>query len=123
MRTWRVKASYSFLNLDLDTRPGSSDLTTVRSTEESSPGHQVTLQSLLQLPRYTELDLSYRYTSELPAQMVSAYHTADVRLGWSPLEHFDFSVVGRDLLQPHHAEFGGGVEVKRSVYGKITWSR
>jgi hypothetical protein len=37
----------------------------------------------------------------------------------------DLSVVGQNLMQPHHAEFGGDpgglVEIKRSVYAQITW--
>ena len=73
------------------------------------------------------LDATYRYVSGLPAQFVNAYGTADVRFGWHPLPSWEFSVVGQNLLQPHHAEFGSDVDtivgIKRSVYARITWRR
>jgi hypothetical protein len=48
-------------------------------------------------------------------------------LGWHVGESFDFSVVGQNLLQHSHQEFGGDpgplVGIKRSIYGKIAWRR
>ena len=83
-------------------------------------------QSLFTLPKRLELDLTYRYTSPLPAQQVNAYQTGDVRWGWHPGEHFEFSVVGQNLLQPSHTEFGGDprglVGIRRGAYAKIVWS-
>jgi hypothetical protein len=39
----------------------------------------------------------------------------------------ELSVVGENLMQPHHAEFGGDrgglVGIKRSVYAQITWKQ
>jgi len=56
---------------------------------------------------------------------VKGYSTADVRLGWRAGEGLDFSVVGQNLLQPYHYEFGEGfgplVGIKRAVYARITW--
>jgi iron complex outermembrane receptor protein len=120
---WRLKGSYSFLHLDLERKPGSIDGSTVDNTEGSSPAHQVTLQSWLQLPRNVEFDVSYRYVSALPAQGAPAYSTAGIRLGWSPLERVEFSFSGDNLFQPHHVEFGSASQIKRSAYGKITWRR
>jgi iron complex outermembrane receptor protein len=83
------------------------------------------------LPKHFELDQTFRYSSALPAQaglpgqVVKAYSTADVRLGWRAGEGLDFSVVGQNLLQPYHYEFGGDpgplVGIKRALYAKITW--
>jgi iron complex outermembrane receptor protein len=87
----------------------------------------VVFQSLLSLPKRFDLDASYRYVSAVPAEGVSAYQTGDVRLGWRLAEGLEFSVVGQNLLQPSHVEFGGDpgplVAIKRSAYGKITWRR
>jgi hypothetical protein len=37
------------------------------------------------------------------------------------------SVVGQNLMQPHHAEFGSDVDtivgIKRSVFATLTWTR
>ena len=113
--------------MDLSTRAGSLDPSTVSSTEGSSPHHQGMIQSSLDLPRRLEFDQTLRYESDLPAQQVRAYTTADVRFSWHATQSLDFSVVGQNLLQPYHAEFGGDpgtiVGIKRSVYMKITWRR
>jgi iron complex outermembrane receptor protein len=61
----------------------------------------------------------------LPAQDVSSYHGADVRLAWHATRQIELSVVGQNLLQPHHAEYGGNpgpnVRAKRNVFAAITW--
>jgi iron complex outermembrane receptor protein len=125
---WQVRGSYSFLHMDLKDKPGFTDVGSLLSSYMgSSPSSLVSFQSLFNLPKHFELDQAYRYSSALPAQVVRAYSTADVRLGWHVGEGLDFSVIGQNLLQPHHAEFGGDpgplVGIKRSVYGKITWTR
>jgi iron complex outermembrane recepter protein len=122
---WRLRGSYSYLYIDLSTRTGSQDATTVSSTEGSSPHHQVMIQSSLDLPKRLEFDQTLRYVSDLPAQQVRAYTTADVRFSWHATRSLDLSVVGQNLLQPQHAEFGGDpgglVGIKRTAYAKITW--
>ena len=126
---WQVRGSYSYLHMALKDAPGiTQDTGNLLSTYAgSSPQHSVVFQSLLSLPKRFDVDASYRYVSGVPAQNVSAYQTGDVRLGWHFAENVEFSVVGQNLLQPYHAEFGGDpgalVEIKRSVYGKVTWRR
>jgi len=125
---WRVRGSYSYLNMALKDKPGFTDVGNVLSSYRgSSPRHVVSFQSLLNLPKHFELDEMYRYTSALPEYGVDAYNTADVRLGWHPVEGLEFSVIGQNLLQPFHDEFAGDpgplVGIKRSIYGKITWRR
>lgn len=122
---WRVRGSYSYLHMDLSKQAASLDASTVKSTEGSSPHHQVTIQSSVDLPQKLELDQTFRYVSALPAQVVRAYETADIRFSWHTTPSLEFSVVGQNLFQPHHAEFGGDpgglVGIARSAYGKITW--
>jgi iron complex outermembrane receptor protein len=122
---WRVQGSYSYLKMELRRRAGSIDSTTVASTEGASPNHQVVIQSFLNLPRKLEFDQTVRYVSALPAQQVGSYWTADARFSWRATPKLEFSVVGQNLIQPRHPEFGGDpgplVQVKRSAYGKITF--
>jgi iron complex outermembrane recepter protein len=125
---WQVRGSYSFLHMSLRDKPGFTDVgSLLGSYMGSSPGSLVSFQSLFNLPKHFELDETFRYSSALPAQGVGSYSTADVRLGWHLREHLEFSVVGQNLLQPSHVEFGGDpgplVGIKRSIYGKITWTR
>jgi iron complex outermembrane receptor protein len=127
-RWWQVRGSYSFLHMDLKDKPGFTDVGNLLSSYlGSSPSSLVGFQSLFNLPKHFELDATYRYSSALPAQLVSSYSTADLRLGWHFGEGLDFSVVGQNLLQPSHEEFGGDpgplVGIKRSIYGKITWRK
>jgi iron complex outermembrane recepter protein len=122
---WRLKGSYSYLYMDLSRDSGSRDTTTVSSTEGSSPHHEVMIQSFLNLPESLELNLAGRYISALPAQEVGSYGTADAGISWHPTGRILFSVVGQNLVQPHHTEFGSDPEtlvgIQRSVYAKITW--
>jgi iron complex outermembrane receptor protein len=123
---WRLKGSYALLRINLTNKSGSIDGSTAVSTEGSSPEHQVVVQSLLDLPANLSLDGVYRYASALPALSVQAYSTADVRLGWRVAE-FELSLVGKNLLQAHHAEFAGNpgppVGIKRGLFARLTWNR
>jgi iron complex outermembrane recepter protein len=125
---WQLRATYSFLQMKLSDEPGFTDVGGLLSSYEgSSPRHVAGLQSLFNLPKHFELDETFRYSSALLAQTVSSYATGDVRLGWHVGEGLDLSVIGENLLQPSHAEFGGDpgplVRIKRAAYAKITWRR
>jgi iron complex outermembrane recepter protein len=122
---WTLKGSYSYLHMVIKKSPGSLDVGDPASTTGSSPQHQVMAQSSLDLPKRVSFDLSFRYVSALPAQAIHAYSTADARLGWRVGRHLELSVVGRNLFQPSHIEFGSdpgpNVGIRRNVYGKIVW--
>ena len=125
--SWRLRASYSFLQMRLMKSTNSQDIGSAPITEGSSPRHQVTAQSGIDFSKAFSLDLTYRYVSRLPAQQIRSYSTADVQFTWRPLTPLSFSIVGQNLFQPYHYEFasdpGPNVAVKRGVYGQITWQR
>lgn len=126
MSFWQLRAWYAYLQMDLQKSPTSLDVGTIPGLVGSSPRHEVSVQSGLDLPKHLELDLTYRYISALPGQGVPSYSTADAQLAWRFGGGFQFAVVGRDLFQPHHPEFGGDgplVDIKRSAYVKLTWIR
>ena len=133
---WDMSGSYSFLHLSVHGKQGVAgalNSSVVASDNGSSPHHQVQMQSRFNLPKALECDFSYRFVSALPAQtagpgtFVAAYSTADVRFGGHLAEGLEWSVVGQNLLQPHHAEFGGDdgplVGMKRDFYVKIVWKK
>lgn len=126
MNFWRVGASYSYLDMNLQRSPGSLDVGTAPIVEGSSPRHQLTAQSGFDLKAFS-LDLTYRFVSKLPAQQINSYSTGDARLAWRWKPYVNLSVVGRNLFQPYHYENASGpgpnVGVRRSVYGQITWQR
>ena len=95
------------------------------SQEGDSPRHQFFVRSSFTLPREVALDLTVRYVGELLNQQVPAYTTADARLAWQPTSALELAVVGQNLLDPRHPEFGAPAsrrEVERSLYGKVTCS-
>ncbi len=129
--SWRLRASYSYLHMDVYNRPQSGSviqLPTAPITAGSSPQNQVSIQSALDLSKRLQLDLDYRYVSALPGLSVPAYSTGDARLGWRFIPQFELSLVGQNLFQPWHLEYAGTdpgppIGIRRSVYARLTWSR
>jgi iron complex outermembrane receptor protein len=124
---WRLRGSYSYLDLVLQKSPGSGDLGTIPSIEGGSPKHEVMAQSGFDLGKTLQLDLSYRYISALPGLGIAAYSTADGRLAWRLRPDLEISLVGQNLLQAHHVEYvadlGPHVGIERTAYLQITWRK
>ena len=99
-------------------------------TEGSSPRNQLYVQTSWDLTPTLELDVAWRYTDELSAQLVPAYNAMDIRLAWTPCDNFEWAVVGRNLLDQQRFEFGSdpflgtiATEVEREVYTMVTIRR
>ncbi len=124
---WRIEASYSYLNTNYWVDAKSRAYTGVVAKDMEAPEHQFSVRSNMNINRELELDIWLRYVSSLGRLDIPAYTGLDVRLGWCPLENLEFSVVGKDLLDPYHPEFRDrflqliSTEIPRSVYGKVTW--
>lgn len=117
-----MKATYSYVTMNLEDKPTHTKSGYVSTYEGSSPHNEVTAQLLFNLPRGFEFDPTYRYVGALPALSVNSYQTADARFGWHFAKQFDLSITGQNLLQPRHAE-SGSVLLQRSAYAQITWRR
>ena len=79
----------------------------------------------MDLPGHVEFDAGLRYVDRLPAPPVPGYIELDARLAWSPIKNLELAIVGQNLLDNRHPEFGAPAtrqEIQRSVYGKVTWS-
>jgi iron complex outermembrane receptor protein len=91
----------------------------------SSPPHEITIDSSLNLGKNLQVDLLYRYVSPLTALKVPAYHTGDVHAAWRLNDHVEFSVTGQNLFQPYHVEYAGDpgppVAIRRNVYATLAW--
>ena len=127
---WRWHVGYDFLKEDIHVTPGEVDFTNGLN-ETADPQNQVFLRSSMDLPQNLELDLGGRYIDPLTinngptAATVPGYFEVDARLGWRPTKNLEISVVGQNLLQSQHPEYGfpnaTQVQIERSVYGKIAW--
>jgi iron complex outermembrane receptor protein len=125
---WRLAGSYSFIRTRLKRDIGSLDTTSKEAGEGYSPQHQFQIHSNTRLPGNLELDASLYRVSRLVYPSVPGYSRLDLRLGWRFAERVELSAVAQNLLDDRHLEFGGkepGVQssfVKRSAYGKLTWT-
>ncbi len=120
---WRLRGGYTFLHKHTMIEPGGSDLNQGRA-EGNDPRNQFIIQSMIDLPYNLQLDCVLRYVDSLPAPPVPSYFTADLRLAWRARDNLELSIVGQNLLDEQHPEFGPPAtrqEIPRSVYGKITW--
>jgi iron complex outermembrane receptor protein len=121
---WRIRGTYAHLRKELSLDPDSTDPTRGVS-EGNDPRHIATLVSSMDLPGHWEFDTMFRYVSKLPNPHVPAYNAVDLRLGWRPTPEWDFSIVGQNLFDSQHREFGASSpaarEVERSFYARITW--
>jgi iron complex outermembrane receptor protein len=124
---WRLRGSYSYLDLVLGKSPTSGDLGTIPSMEGGSPKHQVMAASSFDLGKKLQLDLDYRYISALGALGIPAYSTMDARLAWRLRPAVEVSLTGQNLLQADHLEYpadaGPNVAIQRSAYLQIIWTR
>ena len=126
---WRLSGWYSLAVTHLEEAPFTAPATaSVARDEGSSPRNQAYLNSSWDLGCDWELDLMARYVDSLAAQNVPSYIEMDLRLAWLPTDQLEVSIVGQNLLDSEHLEFGslGGaptplVEAERGVYGAATW--
>lgn len=124
---WRLRGGYSYLDIDLDPKPGSNDVT-ARDHEGSSPEHQWFVVSQWDLPYRFSVDALLRWVDRLETRGIDAYAALDLRVAWQASRAWQLSVAAQNLTESRHAEFGGstlngsvGTEVPRSVVGRITW--
>ncbi len=122
---FRLRGSYSFLEMHVKNSPGSKNVGSTAAIQESSPQHELLIQPGFNLPKSVTADFQIRYVSALPALTVPAYWTGDATLGWGITQQLRLSLVGQNLFQPYHYESQydprGLVGIERSLFGKVTW--
>ena len=127
---WRLRAGMGVLKERLHVRAGKTDINHALN-ETADPEHQVSIHSSFDLPHRVEIDVGPRWVDKIynnnggELGTVPSYTDMDIRLGWSPMAQLEFSIVGQNVLHDHHPEFGvpdsTREEIRRSVYGKVTW--
>ena len=130
---WHVKLAYTYLNMDLQLKPGyQADFPEEGEGQAGkSPHNQISLRSGWDLAKGLNLDLWWRYVDELPTMGQDAYDTLDLRLGWQPLKNIELSLVGQGILKESHSEAGsaliittpgsGTTALERAWYVKLDW--
>jgi iron complex outermembrane receptor protein len=127
---WQLNTSYSYVSGNFGAYGATSDISSTGSVatyERSTPRHMVSVQSKMDLPWSLRFDQTYRFVSALPAQKVEAYQTMDASFVVPLGRHVSMQVVGQNLFQPHHFEWGTGdpaqapVGVSRAAYVQLSF--
>lgn len=122
---WRLQFAYTYIALDLKGSTTGSDLFS-QTTEGSSPEHQSSLGSFVNLGDSWRLDLWFRYVDKLPTNDIDSYLEMDAQLNWQIRSGIDLTLVGQNLLDSHHPEYVAEflntqpTEARRGVYAKIS---
>ena len=131
---WRLQSSYSYIHVSLSPVAGSRDPDRNNVlAAKSSPDHQFSIRSMMELRDDLNLDLWLYYVDELertaysrPDYSVPAYTSFNARVAWKPTRQLELSLVGQNLFDSHHPEFVGEnflsiTEVERSWYAQLRW--
>jgi iron complex outermembrane receptor protein len=128
---WQFTASYSVFEVSAQSsEPAIIDIT-VPVIEGGTPHNQVYLRSSWTWENNTQFDLIGRYVDQVSVPFildVPKYFEMDAVYTWRATPNLEFSVVGQNLLQPHHLEYQDwqmglrSTEVVRGAYGMMTWT-
>ena len=123
---WRLRAIYSYLEIDIDLAEGSLDQSS-QDFDGDSPNHQLGVRVMSRLPTGIQLYTAGRYVGVLPRPGIDSYVEADVRLSRRIGEGVEFSVTGRNLLSSRHREAVSNTvgavnaEVERDFQVSLRW--
>lgn len=120
----RLQASYALLVLDAEAGTGSSDTTTAATLEGSSPRHSSSLRASWQPAADWSIDALLRYVGRLDYYDVPAYTELNLRTAWRPLPQLELGLIGSNLLDERHPEWGRSAtrsEVERAVLLEVRW--
>ncbi len=123
---WRLSGGFTTLGKDLAFRAGTSEdsVGVNNPTLHNDPDYQWMVRSRHDLAGDVELDFHLYGVDELTVEPVPAYTELDFRLAWRPSGSLEVALVGRNLLNNSHAEFGAeGTrhEVERSASLILRW--
>ena len=122
--SWRLSGGLTTLHKRLHLKAGSTDPVGPPNLGDD-PSFQWSLRSTHTPVEGQELELSLRRVASLPQAGVPAYTAFDARYGWRVRRDLELSLVGRNLFDAKHAEFGaapGRSEFERSVGVWLRWS-
>ncbi len=133
-----AELNYSFIELSMtplnamETEFSISDIV----TENSSPQHQVSLRSAIDLSETVRLNIWGRYVDKIEIASQAAYYAGieidayvalDVNIIWKPTGNLELMLAGQNLLESDHMEFINEyfippTEIGQSVYAKLIWT-
>ena len=129
-----VRAFYNLLEMNVWRRPGSTDTANETLIEGSSPEQSAGLRLSLQPRGDLSVDAFVRYVDRLSAVFAPTYTELNTRVAWRPCPSLELALVGENLLDTQHPEFGSPApgspsrppgpanELQRSVFAEFRWT-
>jgi iron complex outermembrane receptor protein len=121
---WRLSGGLVAQRIITSLKPGSTDVSATTGLATNDPSHYWMLRSSWDMSHDKELDVTVRHVGALSTPAVPAYTTADVRFAWRLQHGVELSVVGQNLFNRNHAEFGaapGRSVFEPTVFFKLLW--
>ncbi len=120
---WRIRTGYTYMDKKF-TYKSPNVITTSSAVEALDPNNQAMFQSIMNLNRHWQFDVTGRYVDLIASQLVNTtrvapYATFDVRLAWED-KKFIFSVMGQNLGGMYHTEFGSR-QVPMNMSAKLSY--
>ena len=120
---WRMSAGYNYIKEKLGFESDSRDSNT--AAHGNDPSHQFSARSAVNVARNLDWDLGLRVIGALESPDVPNYVALDTRIGWTFMKGAELSLIGYNLLDHNHPEFGLATnrsEPPRAFYAKFVWS-
>lgn len=102
--TWRLRAAYSYMKLDIDLQANSSYEAGLL-WEGITPAHRFSLRSSCDLPLDFALDIGARFVGDIPGAFTKSYVGLNTRLSKQLTNGLEAALFAHDLLYANRAEF------------------
>ncbi|RMF45201.1 MAG: hypothetical protein D6753_00810, partial [Planctomycetota bacterium] len=121
---WQLRGAYTVVSIDVDTAPG----VVLNDMTQGTVRNIAYFHSSWDWGSDIDVDLMGRFVDSVKTGGIPSYFELDARFAWRPNDTFEFSLVGRNLLDQSHPEyesdtFAGALatEVQREMYGQAVW--
>jgi iron complex outermembrane receptor protein len=121
---WRLTGGLVVQRQRLRLKPGAVDMSGGTGLANNDANRYWTLRSSWDIDARRQLDLMLRHVGDLPRPEVPAYTSLDLRFGWRVTPDLELSLIGQNLLNASHVEFGAAgtrVEYERGIFLKAVW--
>lgn len=120
---WRLKGAFSWFDFDFQEVSRSGN-----PSGNDEPGWLAHIRSQWSVSENTDLDITLRAVDESEVNQIDGYVTADLRFGWKPAPAVTVELIGQNLFDSGHTEFGSlsvdalPSRINSRVMARITWA-
>lgn len=119
-----LKLSAGAVVQDVTINTPATDLLKAFNLGSNDPSSHSLLRISYDLKPNHLIDATIRHVNKLTNPQVPAYTAVDLRYGWKINKNLEFSVLGKNLTDPKHAEFSNIAvrpEYDRSLFAELQW--